>query len=158
MSASVRLSGCVPGAVRPPISDFAAHDIVDARSGATRRLDSLWREAPVVILFLRRLGCALCRITALEYSDARATIEAAGANLVAISFEAFGTGSDTDGSFEKGRFFTGPVYTVSPDLYEVLFGRKVRSFVSLRRRAARSFFSRSTPILPLSHLNLRKPI
>lgn len=122
-SPSARFSG-VPGPRKGMLADWATMVVTDARSGATCSLETLWREQPVVILFLRRLGCALCRVTALEYSDARGAIEGAGAALVAVSFEAFGTGSDRDRSFERGQFFTGPVYTVAPAMYESLFGRK----------------------------------
>ena len=111
----------------PPLrnlEDFAAQVIVDARSQAHRRLDTLWADAPVVILFLRRLGCQLCRVTALEFSDARALIEAEGAQLVALSFEELGKGTDADGSFEAGAFFKGPLFTCAPTVHESLFGRK----------------------------------
>jgi prostamide/prostaglandin F2alpha synthase len=106
------------------LGDFASQALVDARTNATCRLDSLWAEQAVVILFLRRLGCQLCRTTALEFSSARAQFSALGVSLVAISFEQFGTGSDADRSFEKGGYFKGPIYTISKDVYESLFGRK----------------------------------
>ena len=119
---------CVPSTgfptTRSALIDFSAQVLVDARSGSTRRLDSLWFDSPVVLVFLRRLGCALCRVTALEFSEAREQIEASGAALVAISFEELGTGSDVDRGFEEGKFWQGPLYTVSPDVYESLFGRK----------------------------------
>jgi hypothetical protein len=123
---------CVPSSTGPPLRsellDFSAQVLVDARSGITRRLDSLWYNSPVVLVFLRRLGCALCRTLALEFSEARDQIEATGATLVAISFEELGKGSDANTDkglgFEEGGYWKGPLYTVSPDVYGSLFGRK----------------------------------
>ena len=116
---------CIPSsALRTSITDYGAQAVVDARTGVAFRLDSLWSSSPCVILFLRRLGCALCRTTALEYSDRRSDIEATGASLIAVSFEQLGTGSDSDGSFTAGQFWPGPLYTISKDMYEHLFGRK----------------------------------
>lgn len=117
---------CLPtsAAVRPAITEYASQAVIDARTGVAFRLDSLWASKPVVILFLRRLGCALCRTTALEYSDRRTDIEATGASLIAVSFEQLGTGSDSDGSFTAGEFWPGPLFTISKDVYEHVFGRK----------------------------------
>ncbi len=121
------MSACAPIGGRfgsTPLSSFFQQAIVDARTGAPRALSSLFAERPVVLLFLRRLGCALCRTAALEYAEARADITARGADVVALSFEALGTGSDADGSFEAKGYWPGPLYTIAPDVYDELFGRK----------------------------------
>ncbi len=46
------------------------------------------------------------------------------ASVVCASFEKFGTGSDVDGSFERGGFFTGTMLHVEQSVYHELFGRK----------------------------------
>jgi hypothetical protein len=107
-----------------PLASFKDQAIVDARSGAARPLASLWAAQPVVLLFFRRLGCALCRTAALEYRDAVAAVEARGATAVALAFEALGTGSDADGSFEAGGYWPGPLFTIAADVFDELFGRK----------------------------------
>ena len=114
--------------VKPQLADllaFAEQLVTDARNTQTQvALSSLWREGPVILVFLRRLGCALCRTTCREYSEALPQIRAAGARMVCLCFEALGTGSDADGSFSAGKFWEGPLYTVPPEVYQALFGKK----------------------------------
>ena len=112
---------------KPPLADllsFFELSVTDARTQAAAPLSSLWREGPVILVFLRRLGCALCRTTCREYSEAQPLIRAAGARMVCLCFEALGTGSDADGSFSAGKFWEGPLYTVPPEMYQALFGKK----------------------------------
>ena len=48
-----------------------------------------------------------------------------GAQIVCLSFELYGTGSDKDRSFERGGYFKGPVWiTKEKDIYTGLFKRK----------------------------------
>jgi hypothetical protein len=54
----------------------------------------------------------------------REEIEEKGVNLVCLSFEAFGEGSDFDRSFEKYSFWNGKIYTIDKKVYQELFGRK----------------------------------
>ncbi len=63
----------------------------------------------------------------------RAEYEEKGVALVALSFEAIGEGSDSDRSFEKGGFWSGPLYTIDKEVYSKLFGRKgfLNSFYGL---------------------------
>ncbi len=87
-------------------------------------LHTLWDEKPTLFLFFRRLGCALCRHYAKQMDAHRETFSAMGVQVVAMSFEAFGEGSDLDCSFESGQYWTGPIYVVPKRIYEMLFGRK----------------------------------
>lgn len=92
-------------------------------------LHSLWESKPTLFLFLRRLGCALCRSYAKQMDRHRKAleelkIENQNIRVVAMSFEAFGEGSDSDRSFEAGGFWTGPLYVIDKRIYEKLFGRK----------------------------------
>ena len=87
-------------------------------------LYTLWEKQPTLFLFFRRLGCALCRSYAKQMDGHRKTLEANGVQVVAMSFEAFGEGSDSDRSFETGGFWTGPLYVIDKRVYEKLFGRK----------------------------------
>ena len=109
---------------RPPLSEFAATPIRDARTGVVTQLSALWLERPVVLVWLRRLGCQLCRVTCVEYSEEVASVRAAGAEMVALTFEELGKGSDSDNSFEAGGYWRGPLYTVDVSVYDKLFGRK----------------------------------
>jgi hypothetical protein len=47
-----------------------------------------------------------------------------GIRVVAISFEALGEGSDSDGSFSKGGYWTGELFSVSKEVYQDVFGKK----------------------------------
>jgi hypothetical protein len=92
-------------------------------------LHSLWESKPTLFLFLRRLGCALCRSYAKQMDSHRKALEelkldSLNIRVVAMSFEAFGEGSDSDRSFEAGGFWSGPMYVIDKRVYEKLFGRK----------------------------------
>lgn len=86
---------------------------------------SLWADKPVLIVFMRRLGCPICRQFIREVETLRPAIEAVGGSAVCISFERFGEGSDVDRSFQSGRFFQGTVLTnADKSMYDALFKRK----------------------------------
>ena len=87
-------------------------------------LHTLWERKPTLFLFFRRLGCALCRSYAKLMDAYRPSLEQAGIQVIGMSFEAFGEGSDSDHSFEKGQFWTGPLYVIDKRVYEKMFGRK----------------------------------
>jgi prostamide/prostaglandin F2alpha synthase len=107
------------------ILQFAKQEIVNARSPAeTILLEDLWKEKPAALFFLRRLGCPICRSYIQTVEQFREEYEEAGANLVCLSFEAFGSGSDFDYSFTKHSFWNGKIYTIDKKVYQELFGRK----------------------------------
>ena len=113
---------------RPALGDllsFSSQVISNARNTAeTRQLCSLWEERPVVLVFLRRLGCALCRTTCAEYTEALPQFSASGASIVCLTFERLGEGSDSPPTFEEGGFWRGPLYTIDQQVYLALFGSK----------------------------------
>jgi prostamide/prostaglandin F2alpha synthase len=84
----------------------------------------MWDEKPCALFFLRRLGCPICRSYIELVEKFREEWEECGVNLVCLSFEAFGEGSDFDRSFEKHAFWNGKIYTISKQVYQELFGRK----------------------------------
>ena len=87
-------------------------------------LQDLWEDKPCALFFLRRLGCPICRSYIRLIEAFREDYEAKGVRFACISFEAFGEGSDSDRSFEKGGFWNGPIYKINKEVYEQLFGRK----------------------------------
>ena len=113
---------------RPALGEllsFSTHVISNARRPEeTRQLCSLWEARPVVLVFLRRLGCALCRTTCAEYSEALPQFTASGASIVCLTFERLGEGSDSPPTFEAGGFWQGPLYTIDQSVYLALFGSK----------------------------------
>jgi prostamide/prostaglandin F2alpha synthase len=110
-----------------PVSllQFANTLIVNTRDKTEKKaLKELWTEKPCILIFLRRLGCPLCRTYASDMDKIRPTIEKKGGQVVCMSFEFFGEGSDEDRSFEKYGFWKGPIYTIDKSVYAELFGRK----------------------------------
>lgn len=88
------------------------------------QLQDLWKEKPCVLFFLRRLGCPICRSYIQMVEPFREEYEKRGVQLVCLSFEAFGEGSDFDRTFTRYKFWNGPIYTINKLVYQQLFGRK----------------------------------
>jgi hypothetical protein len=104
-------------------TDFAEYEIFDQRaSGNVLKLGDLWAEQPVLFLFLRRLGCPICRNYAQKIQNALPQLK--GVHVVAMTFENLGEDSDKDGSFSKGGYWTGPLYRIDKSVYGYLFGKK----------------------------------
>lgn len=107
------------------ILEFKNEKIVNARNTSeVLVLGDIWSQKPCAIFFLRRLGCPICRSYISMIEKFRAEYEEMGANLVCLSFEALGEGSDFDRSFEKYSFWNGKIYTIDKKVYQELFGRK----------------------------------
>lgn len=107
------------------LTDFAVHRIFDQRQpGTVLKLGDLWADKPVLFLFLRRLGCAICRNYAQKMRDAVPQFEAKGVQVVAMTFENLGEDSDKDGSFTAGGYWTGPLYRIDKTVYHYMFGKK----------------------------------
>ena len=107
------------------LQQFAKRKITNARNPSeVLFLEELWSDKPCALFFLRRLGCPICRAYIQMIEVIREKYEEKGMNLVCLSFEAFGEGSDFDRSFEKYSFWNGPIYTIDKVVYEELFGRK----------------------------------
>lgn len=107
------------------ILQFANQSIANARNPSeTLLLKDLWNDKPCALFFLRRLGCPICRAYIQMVEQFRKEYESKGMNLVCLSFEAFGEGSDFDRTFTKYAFWNGSVYTIDKSVYQELFGRK----------------------------------
>lgn len=108
-----------------PLSQFANTLIVNSQDKTDKKaLKELWAEKPCILIFLRRLGCPICRTYANYMDKLRPLIEKKGGQVICISFEFFGEGSDEDRSFQRFGFWTGPTYTIDKSVYVELFGRK----------------------------------
>jgi hypothetical protein len=103
-------------------------------AAAATTLGALWAPGadsprPLVLVFLRRLGCSLCRVYAQDVEALRVEL-GDSARVVCLSFERFGMGSDEPpvkgGSFAEKGFFKGEMYQVLDQaaVYGPLFGRK----------------------------------
>jgi prostamide/prostaglandin F2alpha synthase len=107
------------------VTGFGKMAVKNARQNSEiTRLESFWNDSPCALFFLRRLGCSICRSYIRLVEEIREEYEKKGVKMIALSFEAFGEGSDSDHSFEKGGFWKGPVYVIDKAVYEALFGRK----------------------------------
>lgn len=62
-------------------SDFEACDT----SGRVVRVSNYWQDSPVVVVFLRYLGCTFCREQVIALRDNYKAIEAAGAQVVCVA-------------------------------------------------------------------------
>ncbi|KAG7244742.1 hypothetical protein INR49_029761, partial [Caranx melampygus] len=76
-----------------------------AETAQSVELQSLWQDQPVVLFFLRRFGCQVCRWMASEISKLEPDLRASGVALVGIGPEEVGL----DEFKEKG-FFKGSIY------------------------------------------------
>ncbi|XP_056885679.1 prostamide/prostaglandin F synthase [Takifugu flavidus] len=76
-----------------------------SETGETVELQSLWKDQPVVLFFLRRFGCQICRWIAAEISKLEPDLRASGVALVGIGPEEFGLKEFKDGGFFKGTIY-----------------------------------------------------
>lgn len=107
------------------LTSFTANRIFDQRQpDRVLKLGDLWVDKPVLFLFFRRLGCALCRNYAQKMRDAVPQFEAKGVQVIGITFENLGEDSDKDGSFTAGGYWTGPLYRIDKNIYHYIFGKK----------------------------------
>lgn len=65
-------------------------------------LQSLWQDQPVVLFFLRRFGCQICRWMASEISKLEPDLRASRVALVGVGPEEFGLKEFKEGGFFKG--------------------------------------------------------
>uniref|UniRef100_A0A1A8N088 Prostamide/prostaglandin F synthase n=3 Tax=Nothobranchius TaxID=28779 RepID=A0A1A8N088_9TELE len=111
-----------------------------ADSGEKVELKSLWQDQPVVVFFLRRFGCQVCRWTAAEISKLEPDLRAGGVSLVGVGPEQFGLQEFTEGGFFKGTIYVDEEKKCYKDLgfrrYSALsvvpaaLGKKVRDVAS----------------------------
>uniref|UniRef100_A0A3B5R9J4 Prostamide/prostaglandin F synthase n=1 Tax=Xiphophorus maculatus TaxID=8083 RepID=A0A3B5R9J4_XIPMA len=74
-------------------------------SGEKVELQSLWQNQPVVVFFLRRFGCQVCRWMASEISKLEPDLRANGVSLAGVGPEELGLQE-----FKEGGFFKGSIY------------------------------------------------
>ncbi|XP_068171847.1 prostamide/prostaglandin F synthase [Antennarius striatus] len=80
-------------------------NLLKNESGENVELQSLWQDQPVVLFFLRRFGCQVCRWTASEVSKLEPDLRASGVALVGIGPEELGLKEFKEGGFLKGSIF-----------------------------------------------------
>ncbi|XP_067359666.1 prostamide/prostaglandin F synthase isoform X5 [Channa argus] len=83
--------------------------VKSADTGESVELRSLWQDQPVVLFFLRRFGCQICRWMASEISKLEPDLQASGVALVGIGPEDVGLKE-----FMEGGFFKGSIYVDEP--------------------------------------------
>ena len=67
----------------------------------------------------------MCRVLAQDMEKLRGEPGASGANVICLSYEAFGEGSDADKSFGAGSYFKGDMWRVEKaEVYSQLFQSK----------------------------------
>lgn len=76
-----------------------------AETGESVELQSLWQNQPVVLFFLRRFGCQVCRWMAAEISKLEPDLRANGVALVGVGPEEFGVKEFQEGGFLKGSIY-----------------------------------------------------
>ncbi|XP_029908015.1 prostamide/prostaglandin F synthase [Myripristis murdjan] len=111
-----------------------------ADTGEHVELQALWQERPVVLLFLRRFGCQVCRWMASETSKIEADLRASGVQLVGIGPEETGLKEFMEGGFFKGSLYIDEKKKTYKDLgfkrYSALnvipaaLGKKVRDVIA----------------------------
>ncbi|XP_022604026.1 prostamide/prostaglandin F synthase [Seriola dumerili] len=79
--------------------------VKSAETGESVELRSLWQDQPVVLFFLRRFGCQVCRWMASEISKLEPDLTASGVALVGIGPEEVGLKE-----FKERGFFKGSIY------------------------------------------------
>ncbi|XP_039972408.1 prostamide/prostaglandin F synthase isoform X3 [Xiphias gladius] len=80
-----------------------------ADTGESVVLQSLWQDQPVVLFFLRRFGCQVCRWMASEVSKLEPDLRASGVALVGVGPEEVGLQE-----FKERGFFKGSIYVDEP--------------------------------------------
>ena len=64
--------------------------------------NTLWKDNDVVIYFMRRFGCPVCRWISKEISTLKPTLEANNVKLIGVGPELNGVED-----FVKGKYFSG---------------------------------------------------
>ncbi|XP_018580832.1 prostamide/prostaglandin F synthase isoform X2 [Scleropages formosus] len=104
------------------------------------QLQTLWSNQAVVLFFLRRFGCQVCRWTAAEVSKLEESLRDNGVALIGIGPEEVGLKEFVDGGFFKGDLYIDETKKCYKDLgfkrYSALslipaaIGKKVREVVT----------------------------
>ncbi|MED6244639.1 hypothetical protein AMECASPLE_003438 [Ameca splendens] len=84
------------------LSEVGKNLLKSADSGEKVELQSLWQDQPLVVFFLRRFGCQVCRWMAAEISKLEPDLRANGVSLVGVGPEELGLQEFKEGGFFKG--------------------------------------------------------
>jgi len=98
------------------VSKIANLLLTNAKSGEKIPCNDLWKDNDVVIYFLRRFGCPVCRWISKEISSIKPTLDANNVKLI-------GVGPEKNGleEFIEGNFFSGDLYLdETKDVYKTL--------------------------------------
>ncbi|XP_067287373.1 prostamide/prostaglandin F synthase [Pseudorasbora parva] len=87
------------------LTTLGANLLKNTTSGEMVEVGSLWREQAVVLFFLRRFGCQVCRWMAGEVSKLDKDLKANGVALIGIGPEEVGVKEFKDGGFFKGDIY-----------------------------------------------------
>ncbi|KAF7659173.1 hypothetical protein LDENG_00002200 [Lucifuga dentata] len=122
------------------LAEVGKNLVKNAETGESVELQSLWQDKPVVLFFLRRFGCQVCRWMALEISKLEPDMRANGVSLVGIGPEETGLKEFSEGGFFKGSLYVDEKKKSYKDLgfkrYSVLsvvpaaLGKKVKDVIS----------------------------
>ncbi|XP_035518001.1 prostamide/prostaglandin F synthase [Morone saxatilis] len=85
-------------------------------TGESVELQSLWQDQPVVLFFLRRFGCQVCRWMASEISKLEPDLRASGVALAGVGPEEFGLTEFKEGGFFKGSLYVDETKKTYKDL------------------------------------------
>lgn len=90
--------------------------VTNARTAEKVSCESFWKESDVVIYFMRRFGCPLCRWISHELYQIHSELESNNVKLIAIAPEKFGLDE-----FLEGNFFPGDIFLdETKEAYEAL--------------------------------------
>lgn len=87
------------------LSKIGKNLLKNTDTGEDVEIQSLWKEQSVVLFFLRRFGCQVCRWTAAEVSKLEPDLRANSIALVGIGPEETGLQEFRDGGFFKGALY-----------------------------------------------------
>ncbi|KAL7645471.1 UNVERIFIED_CONTAM: hypothetical protein RMT77_003857 [Armadillidium vulgare] len=79
--------------------------LVNPQTKEEIEMKSLWKDTQCVILFLRRFGCAFCRLGAKELSLIVPQLKEANVRVVGIGHEELGVQDFIDGKYLDGELY-----------------------------------------------------
>ncbi|CAI5458655.1 unnamed protein product, partial [Closterium sp. Yama58-4] len=92
-------------AIASALKDVPVERIVGPGNAEVVKIGSFWETQPVVIHFLRRFGCRICRGGAMNMSRAIPHLHKAGVRVVAIGLDHLGVEEFVDGGYWKGELY-----------------------------------------------------
>ncbi|XP_051529199.1 prostamide/prostaglandin F synthase [Myxocyprinus asiaticus] len=122
------------------LTKLGANKLKNSTTGEMVEIGSLWRDQTVILFFLRRFGCQVCRWMAAEVSKLEKDLKANGVALIGIGPEEMGVKEFKDGGFFKGDIYIDEMKQCYKDLgfkrYNAMnvvpaaMGKKVREIAS----------------------------